>query len=30
MNKKDDGKDANTKIHIFFTQIYYLRAKYCK
>ena len=28
MNKKDDGKDANTKIHIFFTQIYYLRAKF--
>ena len=28
MNKKDDGKDANTKIHIFFTQIYYLRTKF--
>ena len=28
MNKNDDGKDTNTKIHIFFTQINYLRAKF--
>ena len=30
MNKNDDGKDANTKIHIFFTQIYYLRNEFVK